>query len=55
VCLGVKHISGAYEQIFIAVRELRVCSRGAVSDERMGLPIKFLLLLASAVILGTTF
>jgi hypothetical protein len=28
VCLGVKHPSGAYDQIFITVRELRVCSCG---------------------------
>jgi hypothetical protein len=26
VCLGVKHPSGAYDQMFIAVRQLRVCS-----------------------------
>jgi hypothetical protein len=25
VCLGIKHLSGAYDQIFITVRRLRVC------------------------------
>jgi hypothetical protein len=27
VCLGIKHQSGAYDQIFITVRQLRVCWR----------------------------
>jgi hypothetical protein len=31
VYLGVKHQSGAYDQIFITVRELQVCSCGALS------------------------
>jgi hypothetical protein len=38
VCLCVKHSSGAYDQIFITVRQLRVCWRGGVlSDGRSGL------------------
>jgi hypothetical protein len=52
VCLGIKHPPGAYDQIFITVRQLRVCWCGALSltrrrlyrsicnilsDERMGL------------------
>jgi hypothetical protein len=37
VCLGVKHPSGAYDQIFITVRQLRLLMWGAVSDERTGL------------------
>jgi hypothetical protein len=39
VCLGVKHPSGAYDQIVITVRQLRVCWCRALSlsDERMSL------------------
>jgi putative component of toxin-antitoxin plasmid stabilization module len=38
VCLGVKRLSGAYDQIFITVRQLRVLLMwGALSDERTGL------------------
>jgi hypothetical protein len=54
VRLGVKHPSGAYNQIFIIVRQLRVCWCGALSvtRERVCL-LKFLLGLSSAVILGS--
>jgi hypothetical protein len=31
VCLGIKHLPGAYDQIFITVRQLRVCWCGALS------------------------
>jgi hypothetical protein len=52
VCLGVKHPSGAYDQILITVRRLRVCGCAAFSLTRgrvCRLPL--LLVLASAVIL----
>jgi hypothetical protein len=39
VCLGIKHPPGAYDHIFITVRQLRVCwCGGALSDERTDLP-----------------
>jgi hypothetical protein len=39
VCHGVKHPSGAYEQIFITVRQLAgLLMCGALSDERTALP-----------------
>jgi hypothetical protein len=51
VCLGIKHPSGAYNQIFITVRELRVCWRGALSLTRGRVcRLHLLLVLASAVI-----
>jgi hypothetical protein len=37
VYLGINHPSGAYDQIFITVGQLRVCWCGALSDERTGL------------------
>jgi hypothetical protein len=56
VCLGVKHPSGAYEQIFITARQLRVGGCGALSLTRERVcSIQFLLVLASAVILGSEY
>jgi hypothetical protein len=53
VCLSVKHPSGTYDQIFITVRQLRVCWCGALSLTRERVyRLQFLLVLASAVILG---
>jgi hypothetical protein len=54
VCLGVKHPSGAYDQSFITVRQLRVCWCGALflTREQVCL-LQLLLVLASAVILGS--
>jgi hypothetical protein len=54
VCLGVKHRSGAYDQIFIAVRQLPVCWCGALFLMRERVcRLRLLLVLASAVILGS--
>jgi hypothetical protein len=33
VCLGINHTSGAYDQIFITVRQLRICWCGALWRE----------------------
>jgi hypothetical protein len=54
VCVGVKHICGTQDQIFIIVRELRVCWCGAPSITigrvcRLQLQLG----LASGVILGS--
>jgi hypothetical protein len=50
---GIKHPSGAYDQIFITVRQLRVSWCGVVSlTRRRVLRLRLLLVLASAVILG---
>jgi hypothetical protein len=51
VCLGIKHLSGAYDQIFIIVWQLRVCWFGAPSLTRGRVcRLQLLLALASAVI-----
>jgi hypothetical protein len=52
VCLGRKHPSGAYDQIFVTVRQLRVCWFGALSlTKGQVCRLQMLLVLASAVIL----
>jgi hypothetical protein len=54
VCLGVKHTSGAYDQIFITVRQLRVCWCGSLSLTRERFcRLQLPLILARAVILGS--
>jgi hypothetical protein len=50
VCLGIKHPSGAYDQIFITVRQLQVCWSGALSLAR-GRVCRLQLLLALAWVL----
>jgi hypothetical protein len=53
VCLGVKHPSGPYYQIFITARLLRVYWYGALSLMReRAWRLQLLLVLASAIILG---
>jgi hypothetical protein len=54
VCLGIKHPSGAYDQILIIVWQLRVCWFGAPSLTRGRVcRLQLLLALASAVIFGS--
>jgi hypothetical protein len=61
VCLGVKHTYGAQDQIFVNVRQLRVCrwggGGGAVEAPTLARGrvycFHLLLVLASAVILGS--
>jgi hypothetical protein len=51
VCLGIKHPFGAYDQIFITVRELRICWCRAFSLKRGRVCcLQLLLAVASAVI-----
>jgi hypothetical protein len=54
VCLGIKHPFGAYDQILITVRQLRVCWFGAPSLTRGRVcHLQLLLALARAVIFGS--
>jgi hypothetical protein len=54
VCLGIKHSSGAYDQIFISVWELRICWYAALCLTRGRVcRLQLLVALASAVILGS--
>jgi hypothetical protein len=54
VRLGIKHPSGAYDQIFISVKQLRLCWCGALSLTRGRIcRLQLLLALASAVIFGS--
>jgi hypothetical protein len=53
-CLRIKHPSGAYDQIFVTVRKLRVCWFGDPSLTRGRVcRLQWLLVLASAVIFGS--
>jgi hypothetical protein len=54
VCLGIKHPSGAYDQIFITAWQLRICSCGALSLTRGRVcRLQLLLVLTSALIFGS--
>jgi hypothetical protein len=54
ICLGIKHPSGAYDQIWITVRQLRICWFGAPSLTRGRVcRLQLLLALASALIFGS--
>jgi hypothetical protein len=54
VCLGIEHPSGAYDQIFITVRQLRICWCEALSLTWGRICcLQLLLVLASAVLFGS--
>jgi hypothetical protein len=54
VCLGIKHLSGGYDQICIPIRQLLVCWCGALSLTRGQVcRLQLLLAVTSAVILGS--
>jgi hypothetical protein len=54
IYLGIKHPSGAYDDILLTVRQLRACWYGALSLTRGRVRhLQFLLALASAVIFGS--
>jgi hypothetical protein len=54
VCLGIKHSPGAYDQIFITLRQLWICQFRALSLTRGWVcRLQLLLVLASTVILGS--
>jgi hypothetical protein len=54
VCLGIKDPTGAYDQIFITVRQLRICWYGALSLTRERVyRLQQLLAFSSAVIIGS--
>jgi hypothetical protein len=54
VCLGIKHRSSAYDQIFVTIRQLQVCWCGAFSlTRRRVCRLQLLLALARAVIFGS--
>jgi hypothetical protein len=56
ICCGIKHPSGAYDQIFITPWQLRFCFCGAPSLTRGRVCLLYMLLsLASAVLLGSEF
>jgi hypothetical protein len=54
VCLGIKHPSGAYDQIFVSVKTVAgLLMWGALSDGRTVCSLQLLLALASSVTLGS--
>jgi hypothetical protein len=54
ICLGIKHPPGAYDQILITLRQLRVCWCGAFCLTRGRIcRLQLLRALASAVIIGS--